>query len=551
VGGATVARGQSATAPRPALIPASQGIFLVFPFENDGASPRLDWLCEGLEELTIQRLTASGQKVFTHAGRTSELDRYGLPPTARFSHATMLRIGADLDADFVVFGKFNSDGKSLTVETRLLRVNPTALHAPVRDSGSLESLMELHNRLVWKLLAANDKGFPLNLAEFSKLQRPLRLDAFEHYIRGLLANEDEPRLRELREAARLDPEWPEPAFALGQAYFSRRDCDSALSWYARVPAANSRAVEASFAAGVCRLLMNQPDKAEEVFLGLQNKLKSDLVAGAQLPEILNNLALAQARRGNTTAAGSNLMHALDLDPDEDDYPFNLGLLYLRGNDLTTAAKYFREASDREPENPEDRALLVFALEKAGNKSEATEERNAAMEALGPGALPAVKPEGFAKLDRVLTELDTATLQMQIASRESPDATAPTIASTSPSLLVRRGRQSLVAGKVDEAEQSFHAALAAAPQDAAAHRGMAEVHRRKNRRNEAIQELQAALQLRDSALDRTTLARLYLEQRKPDLAKAELNQALKLAPNYTEAKQLLEHLQNGKPQPANP
>ena len=551
MGGATVARGQSATAPRPALIPASQGIFLVFPFENDGASPRLDWLCEGLEELTIQRLTASGQKVFTHAGRTSELDRYGLPPTARFSHATMLRIGADLDADFVVFGKFNSDGKSLTVETRLLRVNPTALHAPVRDSGSLESLMELHNRLVWKLLAANDKGFPLNLAEFSKLQRPLRLDAFEHYIRGLLANEDEPRLRELREAARLDPEWPEPAFALGQAYFSRRDCDSALSWYARVPAANSRAVEASFAAGVCRLLMNQPDKAEEVFLGLQNKLKSDLVAGAQLPEILNNLALAQARRGNTTAAGSNLMHALDLDPDEDDYPFNLGLLYLRGNDLTTAAKYFREASDREPENPEDRALLVFALEKAGNKSEATEERNAAMEALGPGALPAVKPEGFAKLDRVLTELDTATLQMQIASRESPDATAPTIASTSPSLLVRRGRQSLVAGKVDEAEQSFHAALAAAPQDAAAHRGMAEVHRRKNRRNEAIQELQAALQLRDSALDRTTLARLYLEQRKPDLAKAELNQALKLAPNYTEAKQLLEHLQNGKPQPANP
>jgi tetratricopeptide (TPR) repeat protein len=551
VGGATVARGQSAAAPRPAMIPASQGIFLVFPFENDGASPRLDWLCEGLEELTIQRLTASGQKVFTHAGRTSELDRYGLPPTARFSHATMLRIGADLDADFVVFGKFNSDGKSLTVETRLLRVNPTALRAPVRDSGSLETLMELHNRLVWKLLAANDKGFPLNLAEFSKLQRPLRLDAFEHYIRGLLANEDEPRLRELREAARLDPEWPEPAFALGQAYFSRRDCDSALSWYARVPAANSRAVEASFAAGVCRLLMNQPDKAEEVFLGLQNKLKSDLVAGAQLPEILNNLALAQARRGNTTAAGSNLMHALDLDPDEDDYPFNLGLLYLRGNDLTTAAKYFREASDREPENPEDRALLVFALERAGNKSEATEERNAAMEALGPGALPAVKPEGFAKLDRVLTELDTATLQMQIASRESPEATAPTIASTSPSLLVRRGRQSLVAGKIDEAEQSFRAALAAAPQDAAAHRGMAEVHRRKNRRNEAIQELQAALQLRDSALDRTTLARLYLEQRKPDLAKAELNQALKLAPNYTEAKQLLEHLQNGKPQPANP
>src|SRR5258708_10206440 len=186
----TIAAPQSASS-HAAVIPGPQGTSLVFPFENDGAGPRLDWLCEGLEELTIHRLTAAGQKVYTHAGRASELDRYGLPSAARFSHATMLRIGADLDADFVVFGKFNSDGKALTVETRVLRVSPTTLSAPIRESGQLEGLMELHTRLVWKLLAANDKGFPLNLPEFSKLQRPLRLDAFEHYIRGLLANDDD------------------------------------------------------------------------------------------------------------------------------------------------------------------------------------------------------------------------------------------------------------------------------------------------------------------------------------------------------------------------
>ena len=87
--------GQTAASGRP-VVPASQGIFLVFPFENDGANARLDWLCEGLEELTIQRLSAAGQKVFTHAGRTAELDRYGLPANARFSHATMLRIGAKI-----------------------------------------------------------------------------------------------------------------------------------------------------------------------------------------------------------------------------------------------------------------------------------------------------------------------------------------------------------------------------------------------------------------------------------------------------------------------
>jgi tetratricopeptide (TPR) repeat protein len=529
-----------------ALVASSQGIFLVFPFENDGANPRLDWLCEGLEELTIQRLSAAGQQVYSHAGRTAELDRYGLPPAAKFSHATMLRIGADLDADFVVFGKFSSDGKSLTVETRVLHVSPPSFSAPVRETGSLESLMELHERLMWKLLAANDKGFPLNLAAFSKLQRPLRLDAFEHYIRGLLANDDDGRIRELRESAKLEPDWPEPSLALGQVYFSKRDCDSALPWLARVPAGISRAPEAMFTAGVCRLLMNQPEKAEEVFLSLQNSLKKDLVSGAELPEILNNLALAQARRGNTTAATSGLLRALDLDPEKDDYPFNLGLLYLRGNDTTTAAKYFREASDREPENPEDRALLIYSLEKAGNKSEASEERKAAVEALGPNALPPVKPESFARLDRVMTELDTATLQLQAAAHDTSAVSATSTAATaSPLALVRKGRQELAAGRLDAAEADFRAALAAAPREASAHRGMAEVWRRRNKRNEAVQELQAALEQRDSAVDRTTLARIYLEQRKPDLAKAEIARALKLAPNYAEARQLQEHLQNGK------
>ena len=533
-------------APGRSMLPASQGIFLVFPFENDGANARLDWLGEGLEELTVQRLSAAGQKVFTHAGRIAELDRYGLPANGQFSHATMLRIGADLDADFVLFGKFSSDGKALTIEAHALRVSPTRLSEPVKETGALDSLMELNTKVVWKLLAANDKVFPLNLAEFSKLQRPLRLDAFEHYIRGLLATDDDGRVRELKESARLDPDWPAPAFALGEAYFSRRDCDAALPLLAKVPSGSSLSAEAMFTTGVCRLQLNQPDKAEETFLALQNNLKNDLVAEAELPEVLNNLALARARRGNTTGAASGLLRALDLDPDEDDFPFNLGLLYLRGNDATTAAKYFREASDREPENPEDRAMLIYALEKTGNKKEAAEERNSAVETLGANSLPAVRPETFARLDRISTELDITTLQLQI-SRDANDNTSVTVASSavsSPTSLVRKGRQELAAGRVDAAEADFRAALAAAPNDPAAHRGMAEVFRRRSKRAEAIEELQAALAERDSAMDRTTLARIYLEQRKPEMAKAELQKALKMAPNYSEARQLLEHLQNG-------
>ncbi len=551
-GTTSVAAQQTAPPPRAGSAAShQQGIYLVFPFENTGASPRLDWLGEGLEELTIQRLSGAGEQVYSHAGRLVELERYGLPHASKLSRATMLHIGEDLDADFVVFGRFTANGTSLTIESRILKVSPARLLPVLRETGTLDSLMDLHSRLVWRMLSANDHNYALSLAEFTKRQRPLRLDAFEHYSRGLLAGEDDVRLRELREAARLEPEWPEPDFALGEAYFTRRDCDSALPWYARVPKTHDRYVESVFATGVCRLFLGQPDHAEEVFNSLPEALKNNMVSGADLPEILNDLAIARARQGKTVAAQTDLRRAVDLDPDEDDYPFNLGLLALQTNDPSAAAGFFREAVSREADNSEDRALLILSLEAAGKKTEAEQEREAANETFGPNGLPAIrldaKNEAVARLYRIKTELDVTTLRAEIESAEPPASAAASASSSDATLThIRRGRQELSAGHADAAEKEFRAVLAADPTSPAAHRGLAEIDRRQGKMDDAVKELQASLEARDSAAVRTMLAKIYLEQKKPDLARAEVEKALKLAPNYTEAKQLLEHLQNSKP-----
>src|SRR6267154_5172010 len=480
----------SAQAPARPNGAAQSGVYLVFPFENAGASPRLDWLGEGLEELTIQSLSASGQQVYSHAGRTTELERNGLPFSAKLSRASMLRVAQDLDADFVIFGSFTSDGKSLTIDSRVLRTDPLMLLPSVRETGPLDSLIEMQSKLVWRLLSENDKRYRPTLAEFSKAQRPLRLDAFEHYIRGLLANEDEPRIRELREASRLEPNWPDPYFALGQTYFTRNDCATALPLLTHVPPAHDRYVEALFSIGVCRLQLNQPDRADEAFTSLQKSLSTDgqgqgqtAASGGDLPEILNNLAVAHARRGKIAEAQAGLRRATDLDPDEDDYPFNVGLLAMQSGDFAAAAVAFREASERKPENPEDRALLVQALEKAGKKSEADQERESAAEALGPNALQSahvdVKPDATFRFARVRTELDTTALRLEIAASESASNSAPSGAAIeSAASHIRRGRQELTAGHLDSSENEFRGVLRTEPSYAAAHRGLAEIaHRR--------------------------------------------------------------------------
>jgi Tfp pilus assembly protein PilF len=99
--------------------------------------------------------------------------------------------------------------------------------------------------------------------------------------------------------------------------------------------------------------------------------------------------------------------------------------------------------------------------------------------------------------------------------------------------------------LDAAEKEFRATLALDPHNASGHRELAEIYRRRGRLDDAIKELQLSLAARDSAAVHTTLARIYLEQKKPELARGEVEKAIHLAPNYPEAKELLEHLEKSK------
>jgi Tfp pilus assembly protein PilF len=133
----------------------------------------------------------------------------------------------------------------------------------------------------------------------------------------------------------------------------------------------------------------------------------------------------------------------------------------------------------------------------------------------------------------------------MASAEARASTGTQEGRDTPATHLRRARQELSGGQLDAAEREYHVTLATDKGNAAAHLGLGEIARRQGRLDDAVKELLASLEARDSAVVRTTLARVYLEQKKPAFARAEVERALKLAPNYTEAKQLLEHLQNGK------
>src|ERR1700722_12659002 len=83
-----VARAQSSQPSSPTAAESRADTILIFPFENESRMANLDWLGEGLSELTSERLEDRGFSVLSRADRMATLERMGLPDSARFFHAT-------------------------------------------------------------------------------------------------------------------------------------------------------------------------------------------------------------------------------------------------------------------------------------------------------------------------------------------------------------------------------------------------------------------------------------------------------------------------------
>jgi tetratricopeptide (TPR) repeat protein len=331
----------------------------------------------------------------------------------------MVKIAAQADADEVVFGRFVSDGKAVTLEARVLRISPPWLSPAYTQTSSSEDLLRAHARLSWQILCALEQKncFPqgANADESSFADPPpsLRADALENFVRGLLAPDDESHIRALREAARLEPAWDRPPFELGQVYFARRDCESALPWFSRVPPNRPDGPEASFNTGVCHLLGNDAARAEAAFSGLIERTRSVDRGGwlPELSEVRNNLGVARLRLGKWSEAATEFERAAALDEGEPDYWVNLGIAKLAAKQLAGAVAAFEHARKLDPDDKGARTLLISTLESLGRSSDAAAVRAESAENSGRAASPAPQdPAALVRLARVSMKFDRALLR---------------------------------------------------------------------------------------------------------------------------------------------
>jgi len=484
-------------------------LLLIIPFENTSNATGTDWISESFPEVLSTRLGPSGFFIMGRDDRLNAFDRLGIPPGAKPSRATLYQVGQQLDVDYLVMGDYRIDQATITAHARVMDMERLRLSPELTESGSLSNLIGIQTALAWDILNTLNPGTVSKdsfIVKFSA-QRP---DVLENYVRGITALNDQEKIRYFKEVVRLEPTHSLAMLQLGKSYYKARDYESAASWLARVPIKDTNANEAQFYLGLATFYGGHMDKAESAFRTLAARLP--------LTEVLNNLGMVAARRGEKSARGY-FEKTVQTDPNEPDYRFNLAVTLFHEGDTQGAARELRE-------------LLAI---------HADAEAKTFLEAIASGAQPARIP-----LERIKRNYDESTFRQIALEIENMNEArlAKSDSASHAAFHVRHGQELLQSGLPGEAEKEFREAVVLDPSSPAAHAGLAAVLENDQDMVGARNEARMSLKLQPTVEAYLVMARLDLAENKSSSAAQNVDRALALDPTNAAAAALKRDIASG-------
>jgi tetratricopeptide (TPR) repeat protein len=333
---------------------------------------------------------------------------------------------------------------------------------------------------------------------------PILLDAFENYIRGIIATSNQEKITRFREAARINPNYTDALLLLGKTYFSDRQYDQAIPWLERLSRNEAAGREASFFLALAAYYQADFFKAQSAL--------NFLVSQMPLLEVYNNLGVVVARRGESRAL-EYLQKAVDGDPNDPDYYFNLGGAYFRAGDFSNPTRQLREAVALKPSDYDAKALLDAAEAAAKGHSNVAAGAKVPMERM--------------KRNYDESSFRQLALEIQATAEERLSKKDPR---THAQYHVAHGQELLRQGLVLESENEFREAVSLDPQSAEAHSGLARVLEAKQDNAGARAEAASALHLKPSAKPLLVLGGLDLRENRAEAAADSVNRALQMEPS---------------------
>ena len=517
--------------------PASDaGRILVMPFENVKREPRLHWIGEAAALLLADHLGARGLAPIRRAERVRAFEELHLPSNAVLSRATVIKVGELVGASEIIVGSVALDGETLVVEANSIRIDVGRLQPHVRERGPLPEVEDLFDRVATRLASGTRP----------RDARPTRppLEAFENYVKGLIAESAATRATFLEAAIKIHPGYDRARLALWDVRTEQADHAAALATVRAVPASSPMASRAAFLAAVSLLELTQLDEAFAAFKTLSESATGSFAAAA-----FNNLGIVQLRRGGTPQAGLPtyfLTRAADLDPGDEDVLFNLGYAYVLERNYQGALYWLREALRRDPADAEAHYVLSAALGATGATVEAARERELAGQLSDEHAelekraaaekLPV--PRGLERLREDPTLREASRSDKTIVNTAQREQRSLAV------FHLDRGRRLFEREEDREAMAELRRAVYLSPYEAQAHLLIGRIHLRSGRTGDAVDALKISIWSEETAAARLALAEAYIKLQNTAAARTELQRVLALDPDSADAKRLLASLGGG-------
>jgi tetratricopeptide (TPR) repeat protein len=478
---------------------------VVIPFENLSPTPGLEWLGESFPETLHEQLNSPILYVASRDERLRAYDRQGVPAGMHPSRATLYRLAEQMDIDYAVLGSYRYDGTRLTAVAQLLDMRAQKLLPAATESAPLADLGNLQSALAWDLLRLIRTDFTVPRDKYIASVVPVRLDSVEHYVRGMLATTTDEKVQQYRNAVNLNPSYAQAWLELGKAYYAERSYEPAIAALGQVPRSATVAREANFYLGLAAYAHGDFVKSQSAF--------EFVAARLPLAEVYNDLGVVAARRGQRKAA-DYFEKAIQNDPSDPDYHFNMAVTLSLAGDKAGAARELRTALDHRPNDAEARSLFdsLTVTPPAG--------------AIVPSSATTKAP--YERIKRNYEEDAFRQMTTQMGSwaeerfaRSDPRAHAR--------FHIELGKELMAHGFTTQAEAEFRHAAAVDPLSVAPLTALAERYEARGDAREARDQAEAALRIRESAEAYLILARLDLRENRTEAAAQNINRALQLEP----------------------
>lgn len=514
---------------------ATARTILVLPFANQSSRADLAWISEGFAEILSSRLAAPDRYVLGRDERNAAYAQLELPPGKPLTLASDYKVAEILGVDWAVVGSFDVEGNRLTARARLLEARGLKLSSPIEATGELSDMVDLQTQIAWRLLAAHDPEFVVGREEDFRRRLPdVRLDAFENYIRGIMATDDESQVRFLTEADRRNPQDHRAAFALGRFYFDRKDYSKSGIWMRKLNEGDPSYLESLFLLGVSEYFLGQEEASEKVFALLAKQIP--------LNEVSNNLGVMEARRHDFSDALTQFDRAYQADPSDPDFSFNMGVCLWYLKRYNEADKSLKEALSIDDDDIGAHTLLALVSGKLGDQDRRQVEQKWITDHEGV-AVSRVSEEDILPQTRIKKHYDGHAFRLMALAVQN--AVEMNLASKPPTehaqFHIAKGRRLLASGRSAEAEREMAEAVSLVPNDGEAHVNLARVLEAEGKHQEAARELETSLKLKDSVAGHILLARIYLSLNRAEAARTQGEAALKLDPENHEAGQLVQQI----------